>query len=154
MIDVTIFDPSDRKFPIGLNVLRGGDPEWITAQVVGLFKALYGDSWGPRLEYVLRHTVLTAARSGLSLYDVKLLLVHERFRRGIVASLADVELREFWRWYEHAADNVADSVLNKLDGFLGYSVIRNIVGRHAKVVSTSDRSSATVGSFWCPSPKG
>jgi DNA helicase HerA-like ATPase len=128
--DVAIFDPSDREFPIGLNALGGGDPEWLTAQVVGLFRLLHGDSWGPRLEFILRHAVLTAARAGLSLYDVKLLLTHERFRHGIVSSLTDGDLREFWKWYEHAPDNAADSVLNKLDGFVGYSVIRNIVGQH------------------------
>ena len=48
----------------------------MTAQIVRLFKVLYADSWGPRLEYVMRHAVLTAAGCGMSMYDVKLLLLH------------------------------------------------------------------------------
>ncbi len=48
--DVIWFDPTDAARPIGLNVLAGPDPERTASHIVGLFKALYGDSWGPRLE--------------------------------------------------------------------------------------------------------
>jgi hypothetical protein len=126
---VWMWDPSDRQFPVGLNVLRSGDVERVVAQLVGLFRALFGDSWGPRLEFVLRHALLTAARARLSLYDAYLLLIDSRYRRRVVASVSDPELRAFWDWFDQAP-NVADSVINKLDSFVGYSLIRNIVGQH------------------------
>ena len=55
-----------------------------TAHLVSLFKHLYGDSWGPRLEQILRYSILTAALNELTLYDVKQLLVNPEFRNRTV----------------------------------------------------------------------
>lgn len=136
--DVILFDPSDKQYPIGLNILADSDVERITGHIVALFKSIYPDSWGPRLEYILRYSVLTAALLGLSLYDVKQLLLNPTFRRSMVRKTKHPEVRDFWRWFESTADNASDSVINKLDTFLGYSVIRNIVGQRSSSFSMSD----------------
>lgn len=127
--DVILFDPSDTSHPIGLNILADTEPERITGHVVELFRSIYHESWGPRLEYILRYAVLTAALNKLSLYDVKQLLTNQSFRRGVVRKTRNPDVREFWQRYEGIADNAADSVINKLDSFLGYTSIRNILGQ-------------------------
>lgn len=136
--DVILFDPSDSHYPIGLNILADTDEERITGHIVALFKSIYGDSWGPRLEYILRYSVLTAALLGLSLYDVKQLLLNPSFRRSMIRKTKHPEVRDFWRWFEQTSDNASDSVINKLDTFLGYSVIRNIVGQRTSSFSMSE----------------
>jgi hypothetical protein len=125
--DVVWFDPTEQDRPIGLNVLAG-DPE-TTGHVVSLFKNLYADSWGPRLEQILRYSVMTAAQARLTLYDVKQLLINPEFRAHILASVTDTELETFWHRLEDLPDAAVDSVVNKLDAFVGYRAIRNIVGQ-------------------------
>jgi hypothetical protein len=131
--DVIWFDPTDTTRPIGLNVLSGHDPERITGHIVGMFQTLYGDSWGSRLERILRYSVLTAAMNGLTLYDVKQLLVNKDFRQRTVRATKDPEVRQFWHWLDDSSDTYVDSVVNKLDSFLGSRAIRNIVGQQSGI---------------------
>jgi hypothetical protein len=77
----------------------------------------------------LRHALLTAASAGLTLYDVKQLLVNPGFRGRIVSGIHDYDLVQFWGRLEQGPDNAVDSVVNKLDGFVGSRAIRNIVGQ-------------------------
>lgn len=127
--DVIWFDPTDTEKPIGLNVLTG-DPEMVSGHIVGMIKRLYGDtSWGPRLEQILRYSVQTAAEAGLTLYDVKQLLLNHDFRRKTVRQMKDPDVRQFWARLDKIPDNSVDGVVNKLDAFVGYRAIRNIVGQ-------------------------
>ncbi|MEO7297428.1 MAG: DUF87 domain-containing protein [Verrucomicrobiota bacterium] len=48
------FNPGDLEFPIGLNVLANVAPDdrhLVASGIVGAFKGIWRDSWGPRLEY-------------------------------------------------------------------------------------------------------
>ena len=59
--DVVYFNPADMDFPISLNVMESANEQHkhlIASGLVGVFKKLWADSWGPRLEYVLRNAIL------------------------------------------------------------------------------------------------
>ncbi|MBI2633566.1 MAG: type IV secretion system DNA-binding domain-containing protein, partial [Parcubacteria group bacterium] len=59
--DVIYFNPADLDYPIGLNIFEKMSNEHrhiIASGLVGVFKKLYADSWGPRLEYLLRNAIL------------------------------------------------------------------------------------------------
>lgn len=127
--DVIWFDPTDIAHPIGLNVLAGPDPERTAGYIVGLMQSHYGDSWGPRLAMILRYSVLTAAMNELTLYDVKQLLINPDFRTRIVKATKDPDVKSFWRRFDTGPDSQIDSVINKLDAFVGSRAIRNIVGQ-------------------------
>lgn len=127
--DVVWFDPADRQAVTGLNVLEGPDPEHTAMFITGLIRNLYNDSWGPRLEYILRWSIQTAALNGLTLYDVKHLLLNAEYRARVLRGTKDIEVRSFWKRLELGADNQLDSVINKLDAFVGFSMMRNIVGQ-------------------------
>ena len=58
--DVVYFNPADADFPIGFNLLSSASEErrYLEASaVVGAFKHLWRESWGPRLEYILYASV-------------------------------------------------------------------------------------------------
>jgi hypothetical protein len=133
--DVIWFDPTDTARPIGLNVLAGHDAERITGHIVGMFQNIYHDSWGSRLERIMKFAVKTAAINGLTLYDVRHLLINEDFRRREVAKLnkVDHELALEWKWLDSITDTAVDSVINKLDNFLGSRTLRNIVGQNSGI---------------------
>ncbi|MEX1995604.1 MAG: DUF87 domain-containing protein, partial [Candidatus Saccharimonadales bacterium] len=59
--DVVYFNPADTSYPIGFNPLEVTDPSLkghISSELVGVLKRLFAESWGPRLEYILRYTLL------------------------------------------------------------------------------------------------
>src|SRR5690606_26729055 len=59
--DVILFDPSDKEYPIGFNILDVKNPKYkviAASGVVSVFKKIFGDSWGPRLEYWLSSAVM------------------------------------------------------------------------------------------------
>lgn len=60
--DVIYFNACDNEHPISYNPLSGAAPEQfhiIASSIVGTFKKVWSESWGPRLEHILRNTVLT-----------------------------------------------------------------------------------------------
>src|SRR5579871_4221440 len=52
--DVVYFDPMASR-PLAINLFRGAGKNWhiVASGIVSAFKKIWGDSWGPRLEYVL-----------------------------------------------------------------------------------------------------
>lgn len=57
-----LFDAADAEFPVGFNVLACADPSkrpLLASGVLAAFKKIFGDSWGPRLEHILRNSLLT-----------------------------------------------------------------------------------------------
>ena len=56
------FNPGDLEHPIGLNLLANvslDERHLVASGIVGAFKSIWRDSWGPRLEYIL-HNALSA----------------------------------------------------------------------------------------------
>ena len=104
--DVVVFNPSDREFPIGLNILDPGiefadeddKHEWITSAVLSVFAKLSQEGqWGPRMEHILRNTTLTALQTpNPSLYTMQRLLTDKTYQRAVAKDLKDPILRQFW----------------------------------------------------------
>src|SRR5690349_15598665 len=100
--DVILFDPMDTERPYGLNLLAcdRSDPHqvrWVVSTVMGTLHRLFSYSWGPRLEHVLRHTLMTAMKLTDSTFiELVLLLTHKTFREGVVAEIKDPILTTFW----------------------------------------------------------
>lgn len=105
--DVVVFDPSDRSFPLGLNLLDPGiefDDEddkhdRITSSVLSVFKKLADeDQWGPRMEHILRNTTMTALQlPNPSLYTLQKLLTEKAYQKEVAEALKDPILKQFWQ---------------------------------------------------------
>lgn len=104
--DVIVLDPSDRNFPIGLNILDPGvdftddddKQEWITSTVLSVFAKLSDASqWGPRMEHILRSATLTALQvPNPSLYTLQRLLTDKKYQKEVAKTLKDPVLKQFW----------------------------------------------------------
>jgi hypothetical protein len=104
--DVVVFDPSDRDFPIGLNILNPGidfkdeddKNEWITSAVLSIFAKLSDEKqWGPRMEHILRNTTLTALQTpNPTLYTLQRLLTEKKYQKEVAKTLDDPILKQFW----------------------------------------------------------
>jgi hypothetical protein len=108
--DVIYFNPDDLAYPIGLNLLEldeklEGDEllrekDLITETVVSVFRKIFSDddSGGHRIEYMLRNAVQTAlTQEKATLFTVYDLINDPTYRKKVVATLTDENLKHFWR---------------------------------------------------------
>ena len=136
--DIVLFDPSDVEYPIAFNMLESPSPELrpiVGSGLVSIFKKMFAESWGPRLEYILRNTVLTLLTvPDATLVSIPLLLTHESYRKKVVAKLKDPILTQFWNQeFEKMPPNMMNEavnpILNKVGQFLSSPILRNILGQ-------------------------
>ena len=105
--DVIIFDPHDRKFPVGLNLLNPGvefededeTQERITDSILSVFEKLADpNQWGSRMEHNLRSATMTALQlPNPSLYTLQRLLTEKPYQRKVARELKDPVLKQFWQ---------------------------------------------------------
>ena len=135
--DVVVLDPSDLSHPVGLNPLsRSGTPADVVADgVLAVFKDLYAEAWGPRIQDVLHAGIMTLARrDDASLVMLPLLLTNPGFRRSVTANLNDpLGLGPFWEWYEALSPaeshQVIAPVMSRLRALLVRPHLRNVLGQ-------------------------
>lgn len=136
--DVIYFDPADQDFPIAFNVLEqvGSDQRSLVASgLVGVFKKIWADSWGPRLEYILRNAILALLEyPGSTLLGVMRILVDKSYRERVIEKVEDPVVKSFWRdefsgWNERVLQEVISPIQNKVGQFTSNSLIRNIIGQ-------------------------
>lgn len=136
--DVVYFNPADTAFPLGFNPLEVTNPNQksnISSEVIGVLKRMFGESWGPRLEYILRYTILALLdRPITTMLDITRMLTDKKFRAETLDYCQDTVVLNFWK-YEFASWNdkfVAEAVspvLNKVGAFTANPIIRNIIGQ-------------------------
>lgn len=150
MKDVIYIDPSDTDFPVALNMLdlkEGESKELLADGIVTAFKRLFGESWGPRLQYILTTTILTLLNcQNVSLVAVQRILTDENYRKFLLKQVKDPFLLKFWNVeFAEMAKNqklLSDTlspIQNKVGRFLSSSMIRNMIGQ---VKSTVDLQEA------------
>lgn len=136
--DVIYFNPADQDFPIAFNVMEKVGPEYrhlVASGLVGVFKKIWADSWGPRLEYILRNAILALLEyPGSTLLGVTRILVDKSYRERVVEKVTDPVVKSFWvdefsKWNDRVLQEVISPIQNKVGQFLSSSLIRNIVGQ-------------------------
>lgn len=136
--DVVYFNPADVEHPIGFNPLEVTNPaqkSTISSEVIGVLKRMFGDSWGPRLEYILRYTILALLdRPEPTMLDITRMLTDKKFRKETISYCNDVVVRQFWNvefasWSEKFQTEAIAPVLNKVGAFTANPIIRNIIGQ-------------------------
>jgi hypothetical protein len=136
--DVVYFNPADTAFPVGFNPMEVIDPALksnISSEIIGVLKRIFGDSWGPRLEYILRYTILALLDyPGSTLIDVTRMLTDKKFREEVLSHCGDTVVLNFWRiefasWNDKFATEAVAPILNKVGAFTANPIIRNIIGQ-------------------------
>lgn len=95
-----------------------------SAGMVEVFKKLWPDDWGPRLEHLLRNVVFTLLEAGDATFaDIPRLLSDKDFRASLVQRVSNEMVREFWikefAGYSFAFRAVVTApLLNKVGAFL------------------------------------
>ena len=136
--DVVIFDPSDLEYPPSFNPLEQVPDIMktrVTIGIIEIFKKLFGSNWSPRLEHVLRYTILalldTPESTVLSILQI---LSDKNYRQYVVSQIKDDVVKSFWvnefsGWSEKFDAEAITPLLNKVGQFVATNMIRNIVGQ-------------------------
>lgn len=136
--DVVYFNPADTAYPLGFNPLEVTDPNQktnISSEVIGVLKRMFGESWGPRLEYILRYTILALLdHPNTTMLDITRMLTDKKFRKEVLASCTDTVVLQFWNvefasWNDKFQSEAIAPVLNKVGAFTANPIIRNIIGQ-------------------------
>ena len=136
--DVVYFNPADTAFPLGFNPLEVTNPNQktnISSEVIGVLKRMFGESWGPRLEYILRYTILALLdRPTTTMLDITRMLTDKKFREETLDYCQDAVVANFWKvefasWNDKFTAEAISPVLNKVGAFTANPIIRNIIGQ-------------------------
>jgi len=139
LTDVVYFNPADTAFPLGFNpleIINQSQKTNISSEVVGVLKRMFGEvSWGPRLEYILRYTILALLdRPTTTMLDITRMLTDKKFRDETLSYCTDAVVSNFWRvefasWNDKFVAEAIAPVLNKVGAFTANPIIRNIIGQ-------------------------
>jgi hypothetical protein len=132
------FNPSDLEFPIALNLLANvpkDERHLVASGIVGAFKSIWPDSWGPRMEYILYNAIAALLDcQNASLLGVNRLLTDEKYRSWVIRQIKDPFIKEFWEdefasYDERFRREAIAPIQNKLGQFMLNPAIRNILGQ-------------------------
>lgn len=132
--DVILFDPSDREYPIGFNVLSAHnetEKELLAADLVAVFRRL-STSWGDQMNVVLGNAILAFVESarGGTLDDLRRFLVDRTVRKQFLESVSDPEVIYYWTHeFPILKSNSIGPLLTRLNTFLMPKIIRHMVGQ-------------------------
>jgi hypothetical protein len=135
--DVVYFNPADVDHPIAFNPMEVTDPKLIThtvSELIGVLKRMF-DSWGPRLEYILRYSLLALLEyPEATMLDITRILTDKAFRNKVLEHVSDPVVSNFWTvefqsWNDKFAAEAVAPVLNKVGAFTANPLVRNIIGQ-------------------------
>jgi len=136
--DVIYFDATNPARRTGFNPLYYVPPDQrhlVASELVLAFKKIWGDSWGPRLEYILRYCLLTLLEyPAATLLDITALLLDQQYRNLILQFTDNISILSFWHneFDRYPPSLRADSImpiLNKAGVFNSNAVLKDIVGQ-------------------------
>jgi len=137
--DVIYLNPKDHERAIALNMLNCPRPDQrglVASNVIGIFTKLWGDSWGPRMEDILRnglHAMIEQPRP-VSILGLPKLLTDDAYRAAVLDSVRNPSVLDFFqttydRWQHSFREEAISPVLNKCRAFSTDPLLRAVIGQ-------------------------
>ncbi len=136
--DVIYFNPADIEYPIAFNPLEDVHLDYhhlVASNLISVLKKVWPEFWGPRLEHILRNSIMALLENPTStLLDMPKLLTDKEFRMIVLASITNQQVKEFWlfefeKYSAKFRSEAISPILNKIGQFLTSIPLRNIVGQ-------------------------
>lgn len=134
--DLIYFNVPDARQPLGFNPLAGVPPTGRVLAASGIldaFKKIWADSWGPRLEHILRSALLALVEQPYAtLADVLRLFDDPGYRKRAAERVANVQVRQFWlseyeRYPARLRAEAIAPIQNKVGAFLANPILGRIL---------------------------
>jgi excisionase family DNA binding protein len=121
---VIIIDPTDPSFTVTFNPLEKlpniSVPEQ-AAELIGAFKKIWSNSWGVRMEDLMRNSLIALGEAELSLCELPAFLTRRGFRKGVLAKVSHPITQDYFRRFDTMTDRAQirwiEPVMNKINAF-------------------------------------
>src|SRR5437899_6160432 len=136
--DLIYFNVPDTAHALAFSPLESRQPALkplVASGLISVFKNIWAESWGPRMEYILRNALLALLDLPAStLLDIPQLLDDLAFRGHVLAYVRNDQVRRFWlrEYGNYPARFRAEAIApiqNKVGEFLVNPILRKIVGQ-------------------------
>lgn len=120
---ITTFNP--------LELTTGVKPAQQAEELVGVFKKIWFDTWGNRMENILRNTFVALCENNLTLIELPRFLTDDEFRQRTLKQVENITSREYFnQQFNNLRPQVrhewVEPVLNRTNAFLSDERIRHI----------------------------
>lgn len=140
---VVLIDPTDTRFTVTFNPLEKipgvSIPEQVNELISG-FKKIWSDSWGVRMEDLMRNSLIALGEAELTLLELPYFLSHRGFRESVLEKVSHPLVQEYFKRFNRVTDRGQvtwiEPVMNKLNAFFADERIRQMF--------TSERSSFNI----------
>lgn len=142
--DLIDFDVPEKDQPFGFNPLANipiAKRPLACSGLIQVFKHLWNDSWGPRLEYILRNCLLSLLDyPNANLADILKLLSDKEFRQQVIPFIENEQIKDFWlkefeKYPERFKVEAISPIQNKVGAFLSHPLLRKILTNPEKPLS-------------------
>lgn len=134
--DLIYFNVPDTANPLGFNPLQNIIPAKRPLAASGLleaFKKIWAESWGPRLEHILRNALIALLdQPEANLCDILRLLDDPEYRKNATLNVANAQVRHFWlhefhSYPAHFRIEAIAPIQNKVGAFLSNPILHGIL---------------------------
>jgi len=140
---VVLVDPTDTRYTATFNPLEKVSgvsiPEQVNELISG-FKKIWSDSWGVRMEDLMRNSLIALGEAELTLLELPYFLSHRGFRESVLEKVSHPLVQEYFKRFNRVTDRGQvtwiEPVMNKLNAFFADERIRQMF--------TSERSSFNI----------
>ncbi len=130
---IVYVDPANEEYTITFNPLEkteGISPAEIAAELIEAFKKIWHDSWGARMEDLLRNTLIALIEADLTLVDLPQFLINRDFRLNTLDKVKHPITKQYFQRFNNLSPKTSDewmeSTLNKVNAFLSDDRLRDM----------------------------
>ncbi|MDQ3802269.1 MAG: type IV secretion system DNA-binding domain-containing protein [Acidobacteriota bacterium] len=140
--DTIYLDAADKGHPIPLDIMNAQSDEEVgllADDLMVTFRRL-SDSWGERMETILRYAFHTLLRTpGSTFVDIQHLLQHPSFRERAIQAANFPLLTDFWQHqYPQFAKDAAQPILNRMSKFVLSPALYAVLSRSESALNFSE----------------
>lgn len=130
---VILIDPTDPDFTVTFNPLEKISNVSIAEQaneLVGSFKKIWSDSWGVRMEDLMRNSLISLGEAELTLTMLPQFLSKRAFREGVLEKVSHPIAQSYFQRFDTMTDRSQvtwiEPVMNKINAFFADERIRQM----------------------------
>ncbi len=129
--NIILIDPTDPRYTVAFNPLEklpGISSSEQANELVSSFKKIWADSWGVRMEDLMRNSLIALCEAGLTLADLSTFLTNRGFRESALQKVENRISQEYFERFNALTDRSAipwiEPIMNKIGAVFADDRIR------------------------------
>ena len=131
--NVILIDPTDPTYTVAFNPLEklpGISAAEQANELVSSFKKIWSDSWGVRMEDLIRNTLIALCEAELTLVDLSTFLTNRSFRESVLKKVSNQIAYEYFLRFNTLSEKAAipwiEPIMNKVNAVFADDRIRDM----------------------------